>query len=226
MIRTHQKCPNALGQNTDTTLHRRRATFQGLIKPFLRFVKNLQRQSHEVFIKRILEERVALHESQSKAIIARRPEIHEEPLVLRRRKKEIPMRDKPILIVDDEKNVQLVISQALEALGVRTEIASDGKEALAKLKDKEYGLILLDLHMPGVDGMEVLRHVHESRSNIRVIIITAYGTVKLAMEAIKLGAVDFMHKPFLPEEIRARVAQVIDRENNRYVKGERSCTFD
>jgi DNA-binding NtrC family response regulator len=122
------------------------------------------------------------------------------------------MISKPILIVDDEKNIRLTLSRALETLGVEVDSAQDGEEALAKLKEKEFGLILLDLHMPGVDGMEVLRQVREIRPDIRVVIITAYGTVELAVEAMKLGAVDFVQKPFVPEEIRKMVIRVIDRE--------------
>ena len=122
------------------------------------------------------------------------------------------MISKPILIVDDEKNIRLTLSRALETLGVEVDSAQDGEEALVKLKEKEFGLILLDLHMPGVDGMEVLRQVREIRPDIRVVIITAYGTVELAVEAMKLGAVDFVQKPFVPEEIRKMVIRVIDRE--------------
>jgi DNA-binding response OmpR family regulator len=121
------------------------------------------------------------------------------------------MISKPILIVDDEKNIRLTLSMALEALGVEVDSAEDGEEALAKLKEKEFGLILLDLHMPGVDGMEVLRQVREIRPDIRVVIITAYGTVELAVEAMRLGAVDFVQKPFVPEEIRKMVIRVMDR---------------
>jgi len=73
-------------------------------------------------------------------------------------------------------------------------------------------LILLDIRMPGMDGMEVLRRVREIRPDIRVIIITAYGTVESAVEAMKLGAVDFLQKPFDPEEIRELVSRVMDRD--------------
>jgi DNA-binding NtrC family response regulator len=88
------------------------------------------------------------------------------------------------LIVDDEKNIRLTLSQALQVLQVETDSAANGEEALAKLKEKEFGLILLDLKMPGMDGMEVLRRVREIRPDIRVIIITAYGTVESAVEAL------------------------------------------
>src|SRR5512136_776721 len=122
------------------------------------------------------------------------------------------MKDKSVLIVDDEKNIRLTLSQALEILEVETDTAADGEEALAKLKEKEFGLILLDLKMPGMDGMEVLRRIREIRPDIRIIILTAYGTVESAVEAMKLGAADFIQKPFAAEEIRELVSRVLDRE--------------
>jgi DNA-binding response OmpR family regulator len=122
------------------------------------------------------------------------------------------MKDKSVLIVDDEKNILLTLSQSLEALQLETDTARSGEEALAKLKEKEFGLILLDFRMPGMDGMEVLRQVREIRPDIHVIMITAYGTIELAVEAMKLGAVDFIQKPFSPEEIRELVSRVMDRE--------------
>lgn len=122
------------------------------------------------------------------------------------------METKSILIVDDEKNICLTLFQALETLGVETDTALNGEEALAKLKNKEFGLILLDLKMPGMDGMEVLRQVREIRPDIHIIIITAYGTVESAVEAMKLGAVDFIQKPFSAEEIRELVSRVMNRE--------------
>ena len=122
------------------------------------------------------------------------------------------MKAKPILIIDDEKNICLTLSQALEILETETDTALNGEEALAKLQNKEFGLILLDLKMPGMDGMEVLRRVREIRPDIRIVILTAYGTIESAVEAMKLGAVDFIQKPFSVEEIRELVSRVIDRE--------------
>jgi len=122
------------------------------------------------------------------------------------------MKGKSVLIVDDEKNILLTLSQSLEVLQLETDTATNGEEALAKLKGKEFGLILLDIRMPGIDGMEVLRQVREIRPDIRIIMISAYGTIELAVEAMKLGAVDFIQKPFSPEEVRALVSRVLDRE--------------
>jgi DNA-binding NtrC family response regulator len=117
-----------------------------------------------------------------------------------------------VLIVDDEKNIRLTLSQALEPLGVETDTAVNGEEALAKLKQKDFGLMLLDLKMPGMDGIEVLRRMRETRPEVRVIIITAHGTIESAVDAMKLGAVDFIQKPFSPEEIRQLASQVLDRD--------------
>lgn len=122
------------------------------------------------------------------------------------------MKSKPVLIVDDEKNIRLTLSRTLELLEIKTDVAVNGEEALAKLKEKEFGLILLDLKMPGMGGMEVLRQVRKVRPDIRVIIITAHGTIESAVEAMKLGSVDFIQKPFAPKEVRKLVSNVIKRE--------------
>ena len=120
---------------------------------------------------------------------------------------------KPILIVDDEKNIRLTIAKAMEAFGVEIGEAENGGEALSRVKEKDYGVIILDLKLPGgMDGLEVLRQVRETRPDIHVIMISAYGTVDIAVEAMKLGAVDFIQKPFAAAEIRELVAKVIDRD--------------
>jgi DNA-binding response OmpR family regulator len=213
MIQNRQKhTEDSLNHNKNKKWRNRFAPVRSLIEPCLRFIGDLQRRSHGKLLGRVLQERITLTESKSPAVTARRPGIDEDPLLLARRKKEIPTKRKPILIVDDERNILLTLSQALEVLDVETDTASNGEEALTKLKEKEFGLVLLDLHMPGVQGMEVLRQLREIRPDIRVIIITAYGTVGLAVDAIRLGAVDFVQKPCIPDEIREMVARVMDRE--------------
>lgn len=122
------------------------------------------------------------------------------------------MEKRRVLIVDDEKNIRLTLSEALEPLGLETDTAVNGEEALAKVREKAFGLMLLDLKMPGMDGMQVLRQVRETRPEIRVIIVTAYGTIESAVDAMKLGAVDFLQKPFAPDEVRELVSQVLDRD--------------
>jgi FixJ family two-component response regulator len=121
------------------------------------------------------------------------------------------MSDRSVLIVDDEKNIRLTLSQALEKLNLPVDTADSGKEALKKLAEKSYALMLLDLRMPGIDGMEVLRRVLEIRPEVKVVIITAWGSIEAAVEAMKLGAVDFLQKPFDAEEVRNLVASLLDR---------------
>lgn len=122
------------------------------------------------------------------------------------------MEKKPILVVDDEKNIRLTISQSLETLEIPVQTAVNGEEALRKLRESPFGLVFLDLKMPGIDGMAVLRQIKDDWPKIRVIIITAHGTVETAVEAMKLGAVDFIQKPFSPGEIREVATQVLERE--------------
>jgi DNA-binding response OmpR family regulator len=122
------------------------------------------------------------------------------------------MSQQSVLIVDDEKNIRLTLSRALEGLGLGAETAVNGDEALARLKERAYDLVLLDLRMPGADGMEVLRRVRELRPRVAIVIITAYGTIESAVEAMKLGAVDFIQKPFAPAEVRDLVRRVLARE--------------
>jgi DNA-binding NtrC family response regulator len=124
------------------------------------------------------------------------------------------MKANKILIVDDEKNIRMTVSQALEDMDVEIDTAASGEEALSKLKDADFGLLLLDLCMPGIDGMEVLEKLSKDRPDIRIIMITAHGTIDTALDAMKLGAVDFIQKPFTPQEIRDLVSKVIQKETS------------
>ena len=122
------------------------------------------------------------------------------------------MEKQPILVVDDEKNIRLTISQSLEPLDLPIWTAASGEEALQKLQECPFGLVFLDLKMPGMDGMDVLRRIKEEWPKIRVIIITAHGTIESAVEAMKLGAVDFIQKPFSTDDIRELAKSVLKHE--------------
>jgi DNA-binding response OmpR family regulator len=122
------------------------------------------------------------------------------------------MEKKVVLVVDDEKNIRLTLSQSLEPLGIPVQTAVNGEEALQKLGKGDFGLVFLDLKMPGMEGMDVLRRIKENWPTLRVIIITAHGTIESAVEAMKLGAVDFVQKPFSPGEIRDLAKLVLERE--------------
>jgi DNA-binding NtrC family response regulator len=116
-----------------------------------------------------------------------------------------------VLIVDDDPNVCLTVREALQPLGCAIATAGTGEEALEDLKGDSYTVLLLDLKLPGMDGLEVLRRLREISPAARPILMTAHGRVADAVEAMKLGAVDFLQKPFTPAELRRTVAAVIDR---------------
>ena len=121
------------------------------------------------------------------------------------------MDKKLALVVDDEKNIRLTFSEILTQMDFDTRTAANGEEALSKLKKADFDLVLLDFRMAGIDGIEVLRRVREGYPKVRVIMITAHGTVASAVEAMKLGAVDFIQKPCTPAEIRDVVGKVMQR---------------
>jgi DNA-binding NtrC family response regulator len=121
------------------------------------------------------------------------------------------MSTRSALIVDDEKNIRLTLAHALEAIQVEAAPAINGEEALAMLGERSFDLVLLDLRLPGMSGMEVLRHLHRDYPQLPVVVITAYGTVDSAVEAMRCGAVNFLQKPFAPEEIREVVSAVLER---------------
>lgn len=122
------------------------------------------------------------------------------------------MENTSILIVDDEKNIRLTMLHTLEQLNIPVQTAINGEEALQKLADRQFEIVFLDLKMPGIDGLEVFRRIIEKWPQIWVVIITAYGTIKTVVEAMKLGAVDFIQKPFSSVEIRTLVSRLLESE--------------
>jgi len=130
-----------------------------------------------------------------------------------------------VLIVDDEKNIRLTLALALEQLNIPVDTAANGEEALQKLAEKSYGLMLLDLRMPGIDGLEVLKRVPELRPEVKVVIITAWGSIEAAVEAMKLGAVDFLQKPFDAQDVRELVSSLLDEANQKRYRGREYDTY-
>jgi DNA-binding response OmpR family regulator len=123
--------------------------------------------------------------------------------------------DRPnrILIIDDEPNVRLVFRTTLESTGYQVAEAEDGDTALKALEKATADVVLLDLLMPGIRGMEVLRRLRESGNDVPVVIVTAHGSIPDAVEAMKLGAIDFLAKPLSPERLRRVVGEVIRRHS-------------
>ena len=116
---------------------------------------------------------------------------------------------KQVLVVDDEPNLRRVLSAQLERDGYEVHTAEDGEGALGVLKDHHIDLVITDLRMPKMDGMELLRRALELDESLPVVMITAHGTVDNAVEALKTGAFDYITKPFDQAEVRGIVRKAL-----------------
>jgi nitrogen regulation protein NR(I) len=116
---------------------------------------------------------------------------------------------KQILVVDDEPNLRRVLSAQLERDGYEVHTAEDGEQALGILKEHHIDLVITDLRMPKIDGMELLRRAQKIDAELPVVMITAHGTVDNAVEALKTGAFDYLTKPFDQVEVRTIVAKAL-----------------
>src|SRR5580692_10811788 len=117
-----------------------------------------------------------------------------------------------VLVVDDEPTIAEVVSRYLERAGYRADIAADGNEAIAAALRHRPDLVVLDLMLPGLDGLEVMRRLREQdRDRIAVILLTAKGEESDRVIGLRLGADDYVVKPFSPAELVARVDAVLRR---------------
>ena len=116
-----------------------------------------------------------------------------------------------ILITDDEANIRLMLRTTLESEGYVIDEAVNGQEALERIVSQSYDLMLLDLNMPVLDGMGVLEQLKDVPLNekLRVVVLTAYGSIPAAVRATRLGAADFVEKPISPEDLRKVVAETL-----------------
>jgi DNA-binding NtrC family response regulator len=122
-----------------------------------------------------------------------------------------------ILVVDDDPYIQETLKDRLESLGNRVLLATDGQQALELLEHQDPQLVLLDIEMPGMKGLDVLKEIRRRESDIPVIMITAYGSIDLAVQAMKEGAYDFIPKPFDPGHVALVVEKAMERQR---LKGE------
>ena len=118
-----------------------------------------------------------------------------------------------ILVIDDKENVRKMLSKTLEMEGYEVEAVEDGFIGLEKAKEKKYDLVLTDLKLPKMDGLEVLTKVKELDPEMAVIVMTAYGTVETAVQAMKEGAFDYLAKPFDPDHLNVLIKRAL--ENRR-----------
>ena len=115
-----------------------------------------------------------------------------------------------ILIIDDEDHIRQVMRLTLEAAGYEAGEAADGPRGLEAFGDgSTWDAVLLDQKMPGMDGLETLRHIKDRQTGARVIMVTAFASIELAVDAMKLGATDFVRKPMTPEILRNAVTAAL-----------------
>jgi len=124
-------------------------------------------------------------------------------------------RDARLLIAEDEANLRLVLQKELQRLGYRVHVAPDGEAALRKLEESNVDVLLCDINMPRMDGMELLRRVHERPNPPEVIMLTGQGTIETAVEAMRIGAYDYLTKPYSITELDVRVRQAAEKRSLR-----------
>src|SRR5262249_35631056 len=126
------------------------------------------------------------------------------------------------LVVDDERKMRRILQMVLERMGIDSVAAESGAEALQRFEAERIDLILTDLKMPGLGGIELLRELRARDGEVPVIVLTAFGTVQTAVEAMKLGAVDYVLKPFDLDAIEVVIRRALDlsryRTQNRYFR--------
>ncbi|MBC7911277.1 MAG: sigma-54-dependent Fis family transcriptional regulator [Pyrinomonadaceae bacterium] len=120
-----------------------------------------------------------------------------------------------ILVAEDEANLRLVIQKELQRLGYRVQVAPDGEAALRLLEESNVDVLLCDINMPRMDGMELLRRVRERANPPEAIMLTGHATVETAIEAMKLGAYDYLSKPYRITELDALVKQAAEKRRLR-----------
>lgn len=120
--------------------------------------------------------------------------------------------EETILVVDDDPYIQQALEDRLNSLGYRVLLAGDGKQALDVLDRQDPQMALLDIELPGMKGLEILKEIRNRGRDFPVVMITAYGSIDLAVQAMKEGAYDFIPKPFKPGHIALVVQKVLERQ--------------
>src|SRR3954471_23490712 len=120
-----------------------------------------------------------------------------------------------ILIADDEESIRHVLATLLEARGYEVRGVSDGEEALRELSARDYDALLTDVRMPRLDGLSLVRAAQSQHPDLTIVVMSAYGSHELAIEAMKAGAYDYLPKPFRPDEVLLVLRKAEERERLR-----------
>jgi len=121
-------------------------------------------------------------------------------------------KQKYILVVDDEINVRTVFSDILKKEGYYVRGAKDGYEAIKAVDEESFDLVLVDLEMPRMNGIETLENIKKRKPQLQVIIYTEYGSIATAVEAIRKGAVDYLNEPFSPRELKLSIKKALEQK--------------
>jgi DNA-binding NtrC family response regulator len=121
-----------------------------------------------------------------------------------------------ILIVDDEKEFSAVVAERLQNRGMEADTTESGQDAIRMVKEKTYDAVVLDLAMPGMDGLETLRQLLAYDKDLQIILLTGHATVEKGVEAMKLGAVDFLEKPADISTLVGKVTQAQEKRFERF----------
>ena len=119
-----------------------------------------------------------------------------------------------ILVVDDEENTRLGLSKLLSADGYQVTAVTNGFEALEQMKKRTIELVITDMNMPGMNGLLFLKEISHSFPHMKVIMITAYGGVESYLEAMNLGAFEYLNKPIKMKELNAVIRRIFNRTTN------------
>ena len=122
---------------------------------------------------------------------------------------------KPVLIVDDDPQIRLALKEAIQRLGYNTALCDSGSDALEKLRQASYSLVVTDMKMPWMDGLTLLREIRSRIGNLPVLIITGFGTIENAVETMKEGATDYLLKPFSFDTLKKTFQSIMMRIDNQ-----------
>jgi two-component system response regulator PilR (NtrC family) len=118
-----------------------------------------------------------------------------------------------VMVVDDEENIREVLCNYLESMNYSVEAAEDGQDALNKFKKGDFDLIISDLLMPNIDGLELLKRIRNIDKDVIFLMITGYPSIETAVDAIKKGAYDYITKPFHMEDVKLRLERAFEKRS-------------
>lgn len=116
-----------------------------------------------------------------------------------------------VLLVDDEADFLATLAERLETRGLKVNTAGSGEDAVAMVESEGFDLIILDLAMPGIDGLETLKRIKAKQPDVEIIMLTGQGSIRTGIEAMKLGAEDFLQKPVNISELMDKISEAKDK---------------